>query len=203
VQDLAAKLVQVEREQLELERRTDNYQLNQMLALGAAAFALLLAAVAVAVAVINSNSNARVISSPASATSAASTPVSSQLSGVPYYGGRLIVDYVNGGWLWGPDGKMHDAYMYTNFVVKPGEKVTLIMHNADTGPHTMTSPPLHLNLTFKPGVDKYTFVIPHKRGTFRWYCTVPCDTGAGGWAMMSDGNGPDRAGYMAGYFTVV
>ena len=41
-------------------------------------------------------------------------------------------------------------------------------------------------------------------GVYRWWCTFPCDTDAGGWAMMTGSNGqPGQIGYMGGFVTVL
>ena len=41
-----------------------------------------------------------------------------------------------------------------------------------------------------------------KIGTFRWYCSLPCDKGQGYWAMANSKKGIARDGYMGGYITV-
>jgi plastocyanin len=120
------------------------------------------------------------------------------------------------------DGLGHDTFMLTglsstdahnpsvrsNLDVKVGDKVTVTVTNYDEGPHTFTSPELGVNATIKPAINadkgipsKTTFTFTVKKaGKFRWYCTLPCDAGQGGWAMKLDkAKEADQVGYMAGY----
>jgi len=93
----------------------------------------------------------------------------------------------------GPDGKMHDAFMKTEFAVKVGQPLTLKVDNTDNAPHSITSPVAGVNVTIQPGVHTYTFVV-NKAGRYLWYCMVPCDSDANGWAMQ-------HPGFMSGYIT--
>jgi plastocyanin len=120
------------------------------------------------------------------------------------------------------DGLGHDTFMLTglssadaknpsvrsNLDVKVGDKVTVTVTNYDEGPHTFTSPQLGVNATVAPAKNaekgipsKTTFTFTVKKaGKFRWYCTLPCDAGQGGWAMKLDkAKETDQVGYMAGY----
>jgi plastocyanin len=108
-----------------------------------------------------------------------------------------------------PDGKGHDTYIPSSFGVKVGEKVIVTVTNYDEGPHTFTAPDLGLNANIPgatnadkgiPSKTTFTFVVK-KAGKFRWYCALPCDKKANGWAMTPTGTGADRDGYMAGYVT--
>jgi heme/copper-type cytochrome/quinol oxidase subunit 2 len=53
-----------------------------------------------------------------------------------------------------------------------------------------------------PETTEYSFT-PTKKGVFRWHCAIPCDKGGHFWAMSKGYDGPDRDGYMAGYFVVM
>ena|SRR5450759_110615 len=94
---------------------------------------------------------------------------------------------------WASDHKKHDAFTQTNFAAKVGQTVTLRIDNKDEGEHSITSPVIGVNVVIKPGVHNYTFVV-NKAGRFQWYCMVPCDSDAKGWAMQNPG-------YMSGYIT--
>lgn len=93
----------------------------------------------------------------------------------------------------GPDGKMHDMFTVTNFVVKAGQPVRLKIDNTDDVPHSITSPSAGVNIIAQPGVHTYTLLVA-AAGRFQWNCMLPCDTDAGGWAMQ-------HPGYMSGYIT--
>jgi ABC-type transport system involved in cytochrome bd biosynthesis fused ATPase/permease subunit len=93
----------------------------------------------------------------------------------------------------GPDHKKHDAFTQTDFAVKVGQPVTLRINNTDNGEHSITSPTLGVNIVIKPGIHTYTLVVA-KAGKFQWYCMVPCDSDAHGWAMQNPG-------FMSGYIT--
>jgi plastocyanin len=112
----------------------------------------------------------------------------------------------------GPDGKGHDAFVPSSFVVKAGVPVHLVIINYDEGPHTITAPDLGLNILVNPGKTVGSNVEPvtttasfttSKRGPHRWYCAMACDAGGGGWAMQQGYAGPDKEGFMAGYIVVL
>jgi heme/copper-type cytochrome/quinol oxidase subunit 2 len=98
-----------------------------------------------------------------------------------------------GGSKLGPDGKKHDAFTKTEFAVKVGQPLKLKIDNTDDVPHSITAPVVGMNLTIKPGVHTYSLVVT-QAGKFQWFCIIPCDTDAGGWAMS-------HPGFMAGYIT--
>ena len=110
----------------------------------------------------------------------------------------------------GPDGKLHDAFTPCNFTVYAGQEVDLTIVNYDSGEHTFTSPSLGVNfivppsnVTGVPTVSNFQF-DEATVGVYRWYCTYPCDTDAGGWAMTTGSDGqPDQIGYMGGFVTVL
>jgi heme/copper-type cytochrome/quinol oxidase subunit 2 len=93
----------------------------------------------------------------------------------------------------GPDKKMHDYYTKTEFAVKVGQTLDLKIDNTDEGEHSITSPEIGVNIVVKPGVHTYQVVVKEK-GRFSWFCVIPCDTEANGWAML-------HAGYMGGFIT--
>jgi len=93
----------------------------------------------------------------------------------------------------GPDGKKHDAFTKTEFAVKVGQPLKLTIDNTDNGPHSITSPAVNVNIVAQPGIHTYTLVVS-KAGRFEWYCMIPCDSDANGWAMRN-------TGFMSGYIT--
>jgi plastocyanin len=91
------------------------------------------------------------------------------------------------------DGQKHDAFTQTEFAVKVGQPLALRIDNTDNSPHSITSPVVGVNIVAQPGVHTYTLVV-NKAGRFQWYCMLPCDSDAHGWAMQNPG-------YMSGYIT--
>jgi plastocyanin len=92
-----------------------------------------------------------------------------------------------------PDGKKHDAFTKTEFAVKVGQPMTLRIDNTDDVSHSITSPVAGVNIIAQPGVHTYTLIVT-KAGRFEWYCMLPCDSDANGWAMQNPG-------FMSGYIT--
>jgi heme/copper-type cytochrome/quinol oxidase subunit 2 len=93
----------------------------------------------------------------------------------------------------GPDQKKHDIFTKTNYAVKAGQPMRITIDNTDDVPHSITSPAAGVNIIAQPGVHTYTMLVT-TAGKFQWYCMLPCDGDAGGWAMQ-------HAGYMSGYIT--
>ncbi len=93
----------------------------------------------------------------------------------------------------GPDGKKHDAFTQTEFTVHVGQPLKLVIDNTDESPHSITSPDIGVNITIQPGIHTYELTVK-EAGRFQWFCIIPCDTEAGGWAMQ-------HAGFMSGYIT--
>lgn len=91
----------------------------------------------------------------------------------------------------GSDGKKHDIFTKTNFSVKVGQPVKVTIDNTDDVPHSISSPTAGVNIVAQPGVHTYTMVVK-SAGKFQWYCLLPCDGDANGWAMK-------HPGYMSGY----
>jgi plastocyanin len=113
----------------------------------------------------------------------------------------------------GPDGKGHDAFVPSSFAVKSGSRVTVTVVNYDEGLHSMTAPGVGLDASITGGkalsngkigpvTTHFTFT-PTTKGTFRWYCKIPCDKGANYWAMEPGYDGPSENGFMAGYIVVI
>ena len=75
----------------------------------------------------------------------------------------------------GPNGKLHDAFSVTNFTVRAGQPVKLVINNTDGGDHSITTMDgAGVNIIVRPGVHTYTLLV-HKTGKFMWMCTQPCD----------------------------
>jgi hypothetical protein len=95
----------------------------------------------------------------------------------------------------GPDGKKHDFVTKTEYDVKVGQPVKLRIDNTDDVPHSISSPEAGVSIIAQPGVHTYTLLV-NKAGKFLWYCMLPCDGDAHGWAMQ-------HPGYMSGYIRAV
>jgi plastocyanin len=101
---------------------------------------------------------------------------------------KVIPDYKLG-----PDGKKHDAFTKTEFAVKVGQPLKLMIDNTDSQPHSITSPLANVSITAMPGTHAYTLIVS-KAGKYLWYCAYPCDSDTNGWAMQ-------HPGFMSGYIT--
>ncbi len=137
----------------------------------------------------SSEHNTVTITSGAAAPASTSTPTNTPTA-LPTK--TIALKVVAGGKL-GPDKIMHDTFTKTEFAVKVGQKLDLKIDNTDEGEHSVTSPEIGVNLIVKPGVHTYEIIVKEK-GRFSWFCEIPCDDTANGWAMQ-------HAGYMAGYIT--
>jgi uncharacterized cupredoxin-like copper-binding protein len=91
----------------------------------------------------------------------------------------------------GPDGKLHDAFSVTNFTVRAGQPVKLVINNTDSSVHSITAMGAGVNIVVKPGMHTYTLLV-QKPGKFEWMCTFPCDP----YSMA-------HVGYMRGYITSI
>jgi heme/copper-type cytochrome/quinol oxidase subunit 2 len=91
----------------------------------------------------------------------------------------------------GPGGKLYDAFSVTDFTVRSGQPVKLVINNTDDTVHSITSPGAGVNIVVRPGVHSYTLVV-HGTGKFVWFCAYPCDP-----YSMS------HLGYMRGTITSV
>jgi hypothetical protein len=141
------------------------------------------------VALIQSGERKEVVTVGASATPAAST--ASTAAAQPALAPVSLK--ILGAYKPGPDRKKHDAFTTTEFAVHVGEPLTLRIDNTDDVPHSITSPVAGVNITIQPGVHDYKMTV-NEKGRFQWFCVIPCDSDAKGWAM-------EHAGFMAGYIT--
>lgn len=107
----------------------------------------------------------------------------------------------------GPDGKHHDTFTPADITLKSGVPVKLIFLSEDPATHSFTVNDLGINVIVnggkpgQPATTTYSFT-PSKAGQFRWFCAIPCDDAAGGWAMTAGSRGTGQDGFMAGYVTV-
>jgi hypothetical protein len=130
------------------------------------------------------------------------------VSGTAKYADVTLV--VQGDSTLGPDDLLHDAFAPCNFTVYAGQIVNLTIINYDNGQHSFTSTTLNVNFqipasqtTGVPTVSNFQFTETQP-GVYRWWCTDPCDTDAGGWAMTTGSDGqPDQIGFMGGFVTVL
>lgn len=135
-------------------------------------------------------------------------PSTTSVSGTAKYAYVTLV--VQGDLTLGPDGKLHDTIVPCNFTVYAGQIVNLTVINYDNGQHSFTSTTLNVNFQFAvsqtngvPAVSHFQFT-PTQAGVYRWWCSDPCDTAAGGWAMTTGNDGqPDQIGFMGGFVTVL
>ena len=141
------------------------------------------------------------------ALAASSTAPATELAKTPVAISMTVLTDESGG-LKGPDGERHDTMIPANLVLHKGVPVTISVANYDDMPHTITAPGLKLNVVIKPGKEvdgkmvptttTFSFT-PSAAGEFRWHCITPCDP----WTMVKTFDGPDRDGFMAGYFVVL
>jgi heme/copper-type cytochrome/quinol oxidase subunit 2 len=122
------------------------------------------------------------------APAAARTPVAASTAATKAVDLKIVGSYKVG-----PDGKKHDAFTKTEFAVKVGQPLKLRIDNTDDVPHSISSPVAGVNIIAQPGVHTYTLLVA-KAGRFEWYCMLPCDSDANGWAMQNPG-------FMSGYIT--
>ena len=135
-------------------------------------------------------------------------PASTAGSGVAKYADVTLT--VQSDLTLGPDNQTHDSFVPCNFTVYAGQVVNLTFVNYDNGQHSFTSPTL--NVAFQipasqtngvPAVSHFQFTEAQS-GVYRWWCSDPCDTDAGGWAMTTGSDGqPGQIGFMGGFVTVL
>ena len=107
----------------------------------------------------------------------------------------------------GPDALRHDTYSPSSITTTLGTTVKVTILNYDDMAHSFTAPDLGLNVIVQPAKDgqptatTFTFT-PTRTGKFRFFCAIPCDSDANGWAMKPDSGGPGQEGFMAGYVIV-
>ncbi|MDE3132072.1 MAG: hypothetical protein KGL16_13055 [Acidobacteriota bacterium] len=146
------------------------------------ALALVLALIGIDVAVINAAQNPppRPIVNRQVVKVSGSTPVAS-----------TVYLSVSPGIKPGPDAQLHDAFSVTNFAVRAGQPVKLVIDNTDTAKHSITSPGAGVNIVVMPGTHTYTLLV-RRSGVFHWYCNYPCDP-----------HSMNETGYMRGTITSV
>ncbi len=154
---------------------------------GVGIFAALLMSIIALVQSSEGSSTTAVQPVPATAASSAAAPAPAAVAT------KTVSLQIVGGAKLGPDGKKHDIFTKTNFNVKAGQPLKLRINNTDDVPHSITAPVPGLNITVQPGTHTYTLVVK-QAGRFQWFCIIPCDSDANGWAMQ-------HAGFMAGYIT--
>ncbi len=143
---------------------------------------------------------------PVSEANAATAAAQTQAAAPTAFTLTVLTDETGG--LIGSDGKRHDSMIPANLVMQKGVKVTLTIVNHDDMIHTITAPGLGLNVIVKAAKKKGDEIVPtvttvsftpKKAGDFRWHCVGACDP----WTMQKSFDGPDRDGFMAGYFVVI
>ncbi len=173
------------------EEFDDSVAKGGRLVLGGLAGAGIVAALLMSIVALNQSSErstvtvtSGIVTPPAagSSTTAASTAPAKTLS-LKVIGGSKL----------GPDGKKHDVFTKTEYAVKVGQPLLLKIDNTDNVEHSITSPQVGVNIIVKPGVHTYQLVVK-EAGRFSWFCVIPCDSDANGWAMQ-------HAGYMSGFIT--
>jgi uncharacterized cupredoxin-like copper-binding protein len=155
------RLEELEREERELERRTDGYQWNHAIALIAAVLSFLLALVAIVIA-INADNRTPVATTPSAAGMAGA--MSSTMSGSSASGAaaasstapaKSITLSMKPDAKRGSDGKTHDAVLPTaDLTVKAGQTVRLTIYNYDDMPHSFTSPGLARGAAIPAGMQQ-------------------------------------------------
>ena len=148
------------------------------------------AAILMSIIALNQSSEHNTVTITSGVVSAATGAASGTASTAPAE--VMSLKIIPGGKL-GPDKIMHDTFTKTEFAVKVGQKLELQIDNTDEGEHSITSPEIGVNIVVKPGKHTYQLVVKEK-GRFSWFCVIPCDDEANGWAMQ-------HAGYMSGYIT--
>ena len=152
----------------------------------------ILAALGMSIVALNQSSehNTVTITSGVPAAATGSTPSSASNAKLPAK--AISLEVIAGGRL-GPDKIKHDYFTKTEFAVKVGQRLDLKIDNTDEGEHSITSPEIGVNIVVRPGIHTYQIVVKEK-GRFSWFCVIPCDDTANGWAMQ-------HAGYMGGFIT--
>lgn len=96
----------------------------------------------------------------------------------------------------GHGGAIDDAFVPGTLTMKEGTTYDVVIYNYDPHAHTWTLPNFNINAdapagsASKPSITHFT-ITPKSKGTFQWFCALPCDK----WSMATNG-------YMRGYLTV-
>lgn len=153
--------------------------------------ALIVAALLMSIVALNQSSERKTVTV-ASGTAAPAVNVVNAKAAAPV-ALKTVSLKVIGGAKKGPDGKLHDYFTTTDFAVKVGQPLQLKIDNTDDVNHSISSPEIGVNIVVKPGVHTYSLLVK-EAGRFSWFCVIPCDSDADGWAMQ-------HAGYMGGFIT--
>lgn len=136
------RLEELQREEDELERRTDGYQWNHAVALALSTLAVIIAFAALAVA-LTRNQGVAHMSMPVAASAPSSAIVANGSSGATGLPVKRIAMAVKPDARLGTDGNKHDAFgPSTDLTVKSGQLVRMTISNYDDMPHSFTSPGL-------------------------------------------------------------
>jgi plastocyanin len=153
------RLEALEREERDLERRTDGYQWNHVIALIASGVSLLLALVAIVIAVNADNKTPAASTSAGMAGGMASAMSSAGSGGAAAAStaapAKTIVLAMKPDAKVGSDGGKHDALLPSaDLTVKAGQTVRLTISNYDDMPHSFTSPGLAKGATVPAGLQQ-------------------------------------------------
>jgi uncharacterized cupredoxin-like copper-binding protein len=139
------RLSELEREERELEQRTDGYQWNHAISLVASGLALLLALAAIVIAV-NADHH-KTVATPASmagamSSAAAGAQSASGAAADAALPAKRVTLTMKPDARAGSDGNQHDVTLPADFSVRAGQAVRLTIYNYDDMPHSFTSPGL-------------------------------------------------------------
>jgi hypothetical protein len=148
------------------------------------------AALLMSIIALNQSSEHNTVTITSGVTAPATSSTGASTTNAP---AKLISMKIIAGGKLGPDKLKHDDFTKTEFAVKVGQRLDLKIDNTDEGEHSITSPQIGVNIVVKPGIHTYQLVVKEK-GRFSWFCIIPCDTEANGWAML-------HASYMGGFIT--
>ena len=96
----------------------------------------------------------------------------------------------------GQGGTVDDAFVPGTLSMKVGTTYDVVLYNYDPHAHTWTLPNFNVNAdtpagtASSPSITHFT-ITPKSKGTFQWFCALPCDK----WSMATNG-------YMRGYLKV-
>jgi len=157
-QRIEDRLEELEREERDLERRTDGYQWNHAIALIASGVSFLIALVAIVIAV-NADNKTPAASTPTGMAGAMASAMSSSGSGSAATASaaptKSIVLAMKPDAKLGSDGNKHDALVPSaDLTVKAGQTVRLTISNYDDMPHSFTSPALAKGATIPAGMQQ-------------------------------------------------
>ncbi|MGC8499196.1 MAG: hypothetical protein ACP5OV_06850 [Acidimicrobiales bacterium] len=136
------------------------------------------------------------VTGPTSTTSAAA-PVPTSSSTPSAVTLKMSINPPPLGGVKGQGGLIHDAFVPGMLTMKAGTTYDVVIYNYDPHAHTWTLPNFNINANApagsasSPSVTHFT-ITPKSKGTFQWFCALPCDK----WSMATNG-------YMRGYLKVI